>query len=262
MKKPILLGVVLFASLSYVAVPSIAEERDEHSLIVYPGDGRSERPGDGRGDRDRDRDRRDRGDRGDRGGRDRDDRDHGRPDYGRPDDHGRPGYGRPGHGRPPGYGRPGRPGRPGYPGRPHPGPGRPGPGYPSPGRPYPVPPPQDRYYEDTVHVSSVTRAAGGEWFRLILRRPVSISHLRIRALSAGVRIHEARVHTWTGRSFYIPEMTPSYTFYAGDAVSTSYLSGERIQSIDIRAESMGGYADLSIRVMSRDDYPVMDISRY
>jgi hypothetical protein len=97
---------------------------------------------------------------------------------------------------------------------------------------------------------------------LNFRRPVSVETLQIRALSAGVRIHEARAYTTYGRSFYITEMTPSRTFYAGDWISASYFTNERIQSIDFRAESMGGYSDLMIRVISNDDYPVLDVSRF
>lgn len=294
MKKQILLGTVLLSAFTYAAAPALAQEEirrprpgdgrpgpggpgggrpgDGRPGDGRPGDGRPGRPGDGRpGD----------GRPGDgRPGRPGDGRPgDGRPGDGRPGDGrpgpgpGRPGDGRPGDGRPgpgpgrpgdgrPGDGRPGRPGdgRPG-PGRPNPwpGPGRPGPG---PGPVRPLPPPSDRYYEDTVQISSVTRATGGEWFRLTLRRPVSLENLQIRALSAGVKIHEARVTTVFGRSLYIAEMTPSRTFYAGDWISASYFTNERIQTIDIRAESMGGYADLMIRVISNDDYPRMDVNRF
>lgn len=267
MKKHVLLGTVLVSVLNYAAVPAFAQTSEFQQRVMRPGDGRPDRPGPGRPGEGRPGEGRPGDGRPDRPGRPGD----GRPGDGRPD---RPGPGRPGDGRP-GDGRPDRPGRPddGRPGPGRPGPGRPDhgrPDRPGPGRPWPspgpvrppMPPPQERYYEDIVQISSVTRRAGGEWFRLTLRRPVSIENLQIMALSAGVKIHEARVYTVFGRTSYIPEFTPSRTFYAGDRVSASYFTYERIQSIDIRAESMGGYADLRIRAVSNDDYPRLDVSRF
>jgi hypothetical protein len=113
-----------------------------------------------------------------------------------------------------------------------------------------------------VVISSVTRATGGEWYRLSFRRPVTLESIRVLALSAGVKLHEVKFHTWSGGAYYIGDLTPSRTFYAGDSVGSSYFSNERIQAIDIRAESMGGYADLQVRVVSDDDQPVMDVNRF
>lgn len=245
MKKHVLLTTVLLTALNYAAVPAFAQNAERAKKIIRPGDRdtgdrRPDRPGDNRPGRPGSDDR------------------PSRPGDGRPN---RPGDGRPDR---PGDGRPHRPGdgRPGRPGDGRPNPGRPNPGRPWPGPVRPTPPPPERYYEDTVQISAVTRKSGGEWFRLTLRRPVSIENLQILALSAGVKIHEARVHTAFGRTQYIAEMTPSRTFYAGDRVSASYFTYERVQAIDIRAESMGGFADLRIRVISNDDYPRMDVGRF
>ncbi|WII71252.1 beta-sandwich domain-containing protein [Bdellovibrio sp. 22V] len=134
-----------------------------------------------------------------------------------------------------------------------------------PSRPVPPPPPPSSQgrYEGTTQISSVTRRSGGEWFRITLRRPVSLDRVEVRALSAGVRIHEASVYTVSNRQIRIRELSPTPTFYAGDtAVSESLNSGERIQVIDIRAESMGGSADILVKALSNDDYPSLSVSRY
>lgn len=224
MKKQIVMSALLIASVSYLAAPAFAR----------PGDGRPggeirPRPPEGRpGD--------------------------GRPDYGRP---GRPGDGRPGDGRPgrPGHGRPGD-GRPGH-GRPNPG--FPFPGRPGEGRPWPAPAPD---YRDSVFVSSVTRATGGEWFRVSFRNPVVLRYFDVTVVAAGVRLHEVKVHTWSGRSFYVPQMSPSPVFYSPSSVGASYFNGEAIRAIDIRAEAMGGYADLVIQATGDYDTPRMDVSRF
>jgi len=128
----------------------------------------------------------------------------------------------------------------------------------------PPPPPAQSRYEGTATVSQITRRAGGEWIRLNLRDAVSLERLEVRALSAGVRIHEAVLYTTSGASIRVRELSPTPTFYAGDtAVSENLnLSYERIQSIDIRAESMGGYADILVRAISNSGYPSLGVSRY
>ena len=188
----------------------------------------------------------------------------GRPGDGRGGD-GRRGEGRPGDGRPgrPGDGRPGGPGH-GRPGDGRPGHGRPNPGFPFPGRPgegrpWPAPAPD---YRDSVFVSSVTRATGGEWFRVSFRNPVVLRYFDVTVVAAGVRLHEVKVHTWSGRSFYVPQMSPSPVFYSPSSVGASYFNGEAVRAIDIRAEAMGGYADLVIQATGDYDTPRMDVSRF
>jgi surface antigen len=155
-----------------------------------------------------------------------------RDDYGRPS---RPAPGRPDHGRPD-YGRPNYP---------------------------PPPPPVQRYEEASVQVSSITRRTGGEWIRLTLNNPISIEQLEVRTLSAGVRIHDAMVYTASGRTFAVRQFQGTGTLYAGDRLASENLNiRDRVVTIDLRMESMGGYADVLVRVMSMDGYPSLNVSRY
>ncbi|MBO9667108.1 MAG: beta-sandwich domain-containing protein [Bdellovibrio sp.] len=153
------------------------------------------------------------------------------------------------------YGRP--------PSRPAPGP-RPGDGYGRPERPnYPPPPPVQRYEEASVQVSSVTRRTGGEWIRVTLNNPIAIEQLEVRALTAGVRVHDAMVYTASGRQFPVRQFQGTGTLYAGDRLGSENLNiRDRVTTIDLRMESMGGYADVLVRVMSMDGYPSLNVSRY
>lgn len=134
-----------------------------------------------------------------------------------------------------------------------------------PDRPVPPPPPptQSRY-EGTVQISQITRRTGGEWVRVTLSNPVSLERIEVRALSAGLKIHEASLYTASGNRIQIRELTGTPTFYAGDtAVSENLnLGRERVQVIDIRAESMGGYADVLVKAISNENYPSLSSSRY
>lgn len=158
--------------------------------------------------------------------------------------------------RPPQYPQPGYPQQPTYPSQPS---------YPQPPAPptRPAPPSQGRY-EGTVQLNQVTRKTGGEWFRITLHRPISLSSLEVRALVHGAKLHEAVAYTGNGSQIRIREFSPTGNFYAGQSVMAGSLNSGRdvIQVIDIRAESMGGYADLLVRVMSNSDYPSMSVTRY
>ncbi|WP_413613197.1 beta-sandwich domain-containing protein [Bdellovibrio sp. HCB-110] len=128
----------------------------------------------------------------------------------------------------------------------------------------PPPPPAQSRYEGTANISQITRRSGGEWIRINVNNAVSLERLEVRALSAGVKIHEAIVHTGSGDQIRVRELSPTPTFYAGDtAVSENLnLGRERVQAIDIRAESMGGNADVLVRAISNSGYPSLGVSRY
>lgn len=139
------------------------------------------------------------------------------------------------------------------------------PDYPSqPTRPTPPPPVHSGYgYEGSVQVSSITRRSGGEWIRITLRNPVTLSRIEVRGLAAGVRLHETLVYTESNRRIDVRELTATPTFYAGDtAVSENLNLRERVQVIDIRAESMGGTADILVKAISDQDRPSLTTQRY
>ena len=135
-----------------------------------------------------------------------------------------------------------------------------------PGRPlppsYPRPPAQ-RYEESSIQISSITRRAGGEWVRVSLDYPVSLEQMEVRTLSAGMRIHDATVYTESGRQFSIRQYQRTGTLYAGDRLASENLNlRDRVTTIDLRMESMGGYADVLVKVISMDCRPSLRVSRY
>lgn len=216
----------------------------------------------------------------------------------RGNDGGRPGrydgggyHGNPGRGRPDG-GHSGGGIRPNPRPEPYPGPYRPSPGphhpyprpeprrpdpYPSP-YPYPYPHPRprpepapyprpypdyprDNYSEASVQFYGVTRSVNGEWLRVGFNYPAYVDYLMVDVNRAALRVHEAYAVTQSGRRILLSNLSYSGIIYAGQNVWSEYISaGERITAIDIRAESMGDYADVSVRVSSRYEglsvYPI------
>lgn len=162
--------------------------------------------------------------------------------------------------------RPGRgghePNPPRYPGEPV----RPGPVYPprEPNPPtYPPAPPSRGLYEATGVLQSVTRRSGGEWFRLSFGRPVALDSIEVQARMAGLRIHEAVMYTEYGQRLDVREFYGTRTIYNGDRVYSERLnSRDRITTIDIRVESMGGYADALVTFLSYDRIEIPMVSRF
>ncbi|AFY00690.1 beta-sandwich domain-containing protein [Bdellovibrio bacteriovorus] len=137
---------------------------------------------------------------------------------------------------------------------------------PAPTRPTPPPAPGGQYghgYEGTAQISQITRRTGGEWFRVTLRYPIALDRIEIRGLAAGVKIHDTTVYTESNRRIQVRELTNTGTVYAGDtAISENLNLRERVQVIDIRAESMGGVADVLVKAISSEDRPSLTVSRY
>jgi hypothetical protein len=209
-----------------------------------PGPVRPDRPDDRRGDN--------RGPGNDRGpgpgpGRG-DDRGHGggggwNNGPGRGDDrgHGGGGWGRP---NPPPY-------RPPY---------NPPPRYNPPYNPPPVYNPPVSNYQSSLILNSITRQGGGEWRRINLNYPVRLQYFEVRVLSYGVQVHEAAVVTTSGNRYNIRAFSETGSFSSGRASEVLNMY-EPVVAIDIRAESMGGYADLQVNVVS-DGQTSLSETRY
>jgi hypothetical protein len=89
-----------------------------------------------------------------------------------------------------------------------------------------------------------------------------LDRLEVRVLSAGLKVHEAVMHTDMGR-LTVRELTGTPSLYAGDMVISESLSyGGRVQAIDIRVESMGGNADILVKAVSNSAYPSLSVSRF
>lgn len=158
----------------------------------------------------------------------------------------------------------------GNPRRPNPPPVRPNPPR-NPGRdPYPPSypprnpnlPPGNGSYSDSAFVPSVTRRTGGEWIHVTLDRPVSIDTMYIQPEIHGLRIHEAYLYNQYGQRLEIRSFWGLPTIYPGQyAYSERLFSYGRVQSFDIRVESMGGYANAWIRIQSPEGPSYPRVSR-
>lgn len=156
---------------------------------------------------------------------------------------------------------------------PHPGPHpHPGPNpYPGP-QPYPRPEPRpapypdyprDNYGEASVQFFGVTRRVNGEWLRVGFYYPAFIDYVIVDVYRAALKIHEAYAVTQSGRRILLSNLSYAGIIYPGQKVWSEYFSsGERIVAIDIRAESMGDYADVSVRLISRYETPSVYPIRY
>ncbi len=109
--------------------------------------------------------------------------------------------------------------------------------------------PSYRESSDSVVARGITRRMGGEWVRVNLRRSADISRVSVQGLGSRVRAHEIVVHTESGQRLQVRE--------------DEYIRlRARIVAIDLRLESMGGFADAEITVSSEDDRVSLDLNRY
>ncbi|XGC81688.1 RT0821/Lpp0805 family surface protein [Bdellovibrio bacteriovorus] len=137
---------------------------------------------------------------------------------------------------------------------------------PAPSRPLPPPPPPtNRYgYEGQTQLSQITRRTGGEWFRVTLHQSVSLENIQIYALAAGLKVHDTTIYTESGRRVQVYQLTNTRNIYSGDTLYSENLNlgSDRVTAIDLRVESMGGYAEAIVKVTSNETYPSLSVSRY
>lgn len=133
--------------------------------------------------------------------------------------------------------------------------GRPG-RYPQ--APMPPPPPGQGSYlqEGRVEIQSVTRSSGGAWYRVSLRRALRLERVEVTVLSQRLKLHEAILHTADGQRISVREFQNVNVLGAGSrAVSEILNTRSGIVAIDLRAESYGGFADISVSALSSEDRP-------
>lgn len=127
---------------------------------------------------------------------------------------------------------------------------------------FPPPPPAYSGYQGNAQVNQVTRRSGGEWVRLSPNPATTLQSIEVRALSAAVKVHEAVLHTSSGRQIPVYELSSTPALYAGQAVMANLNAGEMIMAIDLRVESMGGYSDILVTATSSMTYPSLSVSRF
>ncbi|WP_374033614.1 beta-sandwich domain-containing protein [Bdellovibrio bacteriovorus] len=133
---------------------------------------------------------------------------------------------------------------------------------PDPYPPYPNPPhPPNNYGESTVRFYGVSRRSGGEWLRVAFNYASYVDYVRVNPSFNGIQLHETYAITQSGRRIQLRQLSYTGTFYY--SLTSEYLTaGERIVAIDIRAESMGGNADINVTVTSSYGAPSIYPIRY
>ncbi|AFY00689.1 beta-sandwich domain-containing protein [Bdellovibrio bacteriovorus] len=122
--------------------------------------------------------------------------------------------------------------------------------------PMPPPPPGQYLQEGTLEIQGISRKSGGEYYRISLRRAVSLERIEVAALAMRLKIHDASVITEDGQRVSIREFRNTAVFGVGSrAVSENLNLRSRIVAIDILAESYGGYADVRVTALSTDERP-------
>lgn len=122
-------------------------------------------------------------------------------------------------------------------------------------------PPPSSHNESSIVLPAVTRRGGGEWLRINVNYPIRIDYVTVRVYSAAVQLHEAFVTTRSGARYQLRELSRTGTF-SSQRVSEIFNIYEDIVAIDLRAESMGGYADLGVTVVSSDGSTTLSLSRF
>lgn len=122
--------------------------------------------------------------------------------------------------------------------------------------PLPPPPPGQSLLEGSLEIQGVSRRSGGEWYRISLRRAVSLERLEITALAMRLKIHDGSLITEDGQRVAIREFRNTAVFGGNARVVSENLNlRSRIVAIDILAESYGGLADLRVTALSNDSRP-------
>jgi hypothetical protein len=110
-------------------------------------------------------------------------------------------------------------------------------------------------------LNSITRRGGGEWHRITLNYPIRIDYIQTQLLSYSAQIHEAYVTTRSGARYQVRELSGTGTFSSRRASEILNIY-EDIIAIDLRIESMGGYADMMVTVVSSDGSTSLSSTRY
>lgn len=122
-------------------------------------------------------------------------------------------------------------------------------------------PPPSTHNESSIVLNSITRRGGGEWHRITLNYPIRVDYIQTQLLSYSAQIHEAYVTTRSGARYQVRELSGTGTF-SSRRTSEILNIYEDIIAIDLRIESMGGYADMMVTVVSSDGSTSLSSTRY
>lgn len=129
------------------------------------------------------------------------------------------------------------------------------PPYTPPYNPPPVYNPPPSRGTSSIDFHAVTRRSGGEWLRVNIHRPIRVDYIQVQVLYAALQIHEAAVITRSGARYNVRELSRTGVFYSSQI--SEYLSiYEDIIAIDLRAESMGGHANVRVTLTGENSTPL------
>ena len=87
--------------------------------------------------------------------------------------------------------------------------------------------------------------------------------MRILFTQASAQIHEAWVYTIDGQRIPISSLSDTGTVLVNEHISSGYLGfNNSIVAIDMRVESMGGYADAKITIVSDENLPMINVFKF
>lgn len=124
-------------------------------------------------------------------------------------------------------------------------------------------PPSDSYDFGSVSFYTVTRRTGGEWLRIELGHSARVNYLELVNRGAAIKYHEGYAITRSGQRVALYDLyrTPTYAYGSVIYADNPYDYNEII-AIDIRAESMGGYSDLTVVLHSNEYLPILRPRRF
>lgn len=102
-----------------------------------------------------------------------------------------------------------------------------------------------------TQINGITRQTGGQWYRLTLEQPMSLSDISIRVLRANVKLHDVSLVTRRGQRLSAYDLIGA-RLSQGASIQGRVNTNDRITTIDIRAESFGAYADIEVSARSYD----------
>lgn len=123
--------------------------------------------------------------------------------------------------------------------------------------PPPIPgAPGQGLYEGVAQLNQITRKGGGQWYRVSLRRPLSLNRVEVSVLRASVKIHEVSIVTERQTRMSLRALSNTPVVSSGQVIaSEDFYLNERVSLVDIRAESFGATSDILIHALSQEGTP-------
>jgi hypothetical protein len=104
----------------------------------------------------------------------------------------------------------------------------------------------------TLMTPRFSRQAGGNWVQILFSGYTELSDISVQAVGRDVMIHEIQLIDENNELIQVNDLSEIRVRRGVKAMATGILENGVLKGINIRAESMGGPASLSIRTHSQD----------